>query len=179
MSCVNIFKLVTPDQSNYISSFLVRGPQRLNQREGGLAPYDHTSLATPDEVPTLDAHLSLPLSVAQARLLLQVALPLPVLDVPADAGFDRLSATSQLRCLLLPSQATAHRVSRSATRMFLVNKVKSEQSARSMSRSDSLVQKTAKDGGLQHSAMVNSGGQRAAFALCLHQSMWENRRKSG
>ena len=40
-------------------------------------------LPTPDEVPSLDAHLSLPLSVAQVRLLLRVALPQPVLDLPA------------------------------------------------------------------------------------------------
>jgi len=40
-------------------------------------------LPTPDEVPSLDAHLSLPLSVAQVRLLLQVVLPQPVLDLPA------------------------------------------------------------------------------------------------
>ncbi|EFH81449.1 hypothetical protein [Ktedonobacter racemifer] len=31
----------------------------------------------------MDAHASLPLSVAQVRLLLQVVLPQPVLDVPA------------------------------------------------------------------------------------------------
>jgi hypothetical protein len=31
----------------------------------------------------LDAHPCFPLSVAQVRLLLQVALPLPVLDLPA------------------------------------------------------------------------------------------------
>jgi hypothetical protein len=40
-------------------------------------------LPTPDEVPGLDAHLSLPLSVAQVRLLLQAAWPQPVLDLPA------------------------------------------------------------------------------------------------
>jgi len=34
-------------------------------------------------VPGLDAHSSLPLSVAQVRLLLQVVLPQPVLDLPA------------------------------------------------------------------------------------------------
>jgi len=34
-------------------------------------------------VPGLDAHPSLPLSVAQGRLLLQVPLPQPVLDLPA------------------------------------------------------------------------------------------------
>ena len=40
-------------------------------------------LPTPAEVPSLDAHSCLPLSVAQVRLLLRVALPLPVLDLPA------------------------------------------------------------------------------------------------
>jgi len=40
-------------------------------------------LPTPDELPGLDSHPSLPLSVAQVRLLLRVALPQPVLDVPA------------------------------------------------------------------------------------------------
>ncbi len=40
-------------------------------------------MPTPDELPGLDAHPSLPLSVAQVRLLLRVALPQPVLDVPA------------------------------------------------------------------------------------------------
>jgi hypothetical protein len=40
-------------------------------------------LPTPDEVKRLDAHRSLPLSVAQVRLLLQVVLPQPVLDLPA------------------------------------------------------------------------------------------------
>jgi hypothetical protein len=81
MSCVNIFKLVTTDQSNYISSFpgsLATAPE---PERGGLAPHGHTSLPTPDEVPTLDVHLSLPLSLAQVCLLLQVALPLPVLNV--------------------------------------------------------------------------------------------------
>ncbi len=34
-------------------------------------------------MPSLDSHPSLPLSVAQVRLLLQVALPQPVLDLPA------------------------------------------------------------------------------------------------
>jgi hypothetical protein len=34
-------------------------------------------------VPSLDSHPSLPLSVAQVRLLLQVLLPQPVLDLPA------------------------------------------------------------------------------------------------
>ncbi len=40
-------------------------------------------LPTPDEVPSLDAHSSLPLSVTQVRLLLRVALPQPVLDLAA------------------------------------------------------------------------------------------------
>jgi hypothetical protein len=40
-------------------------------------------LPTPDEVPGLDSHLCLPLSLAQVRLLLQVVLPQPVLDLPA------------------------------------------------------------------------------------------------
>jgi hypothetical protein len=44
-------------------------------------------LPTPDEVSSLDSHsclpLSVPLSVAQVRLLLQAALPQPVLDLPA------------------------------------------------------------------------------------------------
>ena len=34
-------------------------------------------------MPSLDSHPSLPLSVTQVRLLLRVALPQPVLDVPA------------------------------------------------------------------------------------------------
>ncbi len=40
-------------------------------------------LPTPDEVPSLDPHPSLPLSVAQVRLLLQTVLPQPVWDLPA------------------------------------------------------------------------------------------------
>lgn len=40
-------------------------------------------LPTPAEVSGLDAYASLPLSVTQVRLLLQVALPQPVLDLPA------------------------------------------------------------------------------------------------
>ncbi|GHO57119.1 hypothetical protein [Ktedonobacter robiniae] len=40
-------------------------------------------MPTAAEVPDLDAHPSLPLSLAQVRLLLQVALPQPVLDLPA------------------------------------------------------------------------------------------------
>ena len=40
-------------------------------------------LLTPAELPSLDSHPCLPLSVAQVRLLLQVALPEPVLDLPA------------------------------------------------------------------------------------------------
>jgi hypothetical protein len=63
--------------------FLVRWQQCLNQREGVLRPTTMRPLPTPGEVPSLDAHASLPLSVAQVRLLLQVALPQPVLDLPA------------------------------------------------------------------------------------------------
>ena len=37
-------------------------------------------------MPSLDAHPCLPLSVAQVRLLLQVLLPQPVLDLPAVLG---------------------------------------------------------------------------------------------
>jgi hypothetical protein len=40
-------------------------------------------LPTPGEVLNLDSHPSLPLSVAQVCLLLRVALPQPVLDLPA------------------------------------------------------------------------------------------------
>jgi len=40
-------------------------------------------LPTPTELPTLDPHAYLPLSVAQVRLLLQAVLPQPVLDLPA------------------------------------------------------------------------------------------------
>jgi hypothetical protein len=40
-------------------------------------------LPTPDEVPGLDVHLCLPLSVAQVRLLLQAVLPQPAFDLPA------------------------------------------------------------------------------------------------
>jgi hypothetical protein len=40
-------------------------------------------LPTPAELPTLDPHTHLPLSVAQVRLLLQAVLPQPVLDLPA------------------------------------------------------------------------------------------------
>jgi len=40
-------------------------------------------LPTPDEISNLDSHPSLPLSVAQVRLLLRVTLPQPVLDLPA------------------------------------------------------------------------------------------------
>jgi hypothetical protein len=40
-------------------------------------------LPTPTELPTLDPHASLPLSVAQVRLVLQAVLPQPVLDLPA------------------------------------------------------------------------------------------------
>ncbi|HEU5382104.1 MAG TPA: hypothetical protein VFV38_42350 [Ktedonobacteraceae bacterium] len=48
-----------------------------------MRPTTTCPLPTPAEVSNLDAHLSLPLSVAQVRLLLQVALPQPVLDLPA------------------------------------------------------------------------------------------------
>jgi hypothetical protein len=34
-------------------------------------------------VPSLDSHPSLPLSIAQVRMLLQAVLPQPVLDLPA------------------------------------------------------------------------------------------------
>ena len=40
-------------------------------------------MPAPDELPSLDSHPCLPLSVAQVRLLLQVSLPQPVLDLPA------------------------------------------------------------------------------------------------
>ncbi len=40
-------------------------------------------LPTPSELSSLDTHPSLPLSVAQVRLLLQGLLPQPVLDLPA------------------------------------------------------------------------------------------------
>ena len=40
-------------------------------------------MLTPNEVPRLDSHSCLPLSVTQVRLLLRVALPQPVLDLPA------------------------------------------------------------------------------------------------
>ncbi len=62
---------------------LVRWQQRLNQRGELLRPTATRSLPTPDEVPSLDSHSSLPLSVAQVRLLLQAVLPQPVLDLPA------------------------------------------------------------------------------------------------
>ncbi len=48
-----------------------------------MRPTTTRPLPTPDEVPSLDSHPSLPLSVAQVRLLLQVTLPQPVLDLPA------------------------------------------------------------------------------------------------
>ena len=48
-----------------------------------MRPTTTRPLLTPSEVPSLEAHTSLPLSVAQVRLLLQVALPQPVLDLPA------------------------------------------------------------------------------------------------
>jgi hypothetical protein len=40
-------------------------------------------LTSPAELPTLDPHTHLPLSVAQVRLLLQAVLTQPVLDLPA------------------------------------------------------------------------------------------------
>ena len=40
-------------------------------------------MPAPAELPTLDPHAHLPLSVAQVRLLLQAVLPQPVLDLPA------------------------------------------------------------------------------------------------
>ena len=40
-------------------------------------------LPTPSELPSLDLHPFLPLSVAQVRLLLQAVLPQPVLALPA------------------------------------------------------------------------------------------------
>ncbi len=48
-----------------------------------MRPTTTRRLPTPDEVKSLDAHRSLPLSVAQVRLLLQVVLPQPVRDLPA------------------------------------------------------------------------------------------------
>jgi hypothetical protein len=48
-----------------------------------LRPTTTCPLPTPGEVPGLDSHSSLPLSVAQVRLLLRAALPQPVLDLPA------------------------------------------------------------------------------------------------
>ena len=48
-----------------------------------MRPTTTCPLPTPDEVPSLDSHLSLPLSITQVRLLLQVSLPQPVLDLPA------------------------------------------------------------------------------------------------
>jgi hypothetical protein len=48
-----------------------------------LRPTTTQPLPTPAEVSGLDAHISLPLSVTQVRLLLQVVLPQPVLDLPA------------------------------------------------------------------------------------------------
>jgi hypothetical protein len=48
-----------------------------------LRPTTTRPLPTPDEVLGLDSHPCLPLSVAQVRLLLQVMLPQPVLDLPA------------------------------------------------------------------------------------------------
>jgi len=48
-----------------------------------LRPTTTQPLPTPTELPSLDAHSCLPLNLAQVRLLLQVALPQPVLDLPA------------------------------------------------------------------------------------------------
>lgn len=48
-----------------------------------MRPTTTLPLPTPGEVPSLDSHPSLPLSVAQIGLLLRVALPQPVLDLPA------------------------------------------------------------------------------------------------
>ncbi len=48
-----------------------------------MRPTTTRPLPTPAELASLDAHASLPLSVAQVRLLLQVALPQPMLDLPA------------------------------------------------------------------------------------------------
>ena len=48
-----------------------------------MRPTTTLPLPTPGEIPRLDAHPSLPLSVAQVCLLLRVALPQPVLDLPA------------------------------------------------------------------------------------------------
>ncbi len=48
-----------------------------------MRPTTTRPLPTPDEVPSLDSHLSLPLSIAQVCLLLRVVLPQPVLDLPA------------------------------------------------------------------------------------------------
>ncbi len=48
-----------------------------------MCPTTTRPLPRPDEVKSLDSHRSLPLSVAQVRLLLQVVLPQPVRDLPA------------------------------------------------------------------------------------------------
>jgi hypothetical protein len=48
-----------------------------------LRPTTTRPLPTPAELPGLNAHASLPLSVAQVCLLLRVTLPQPVLDLPA------------------------------------------------------------------------------------------------
>jgi hypothetical protein len=48
-----------------------------------LRPTTTQPLPTPNEVPNLDPHPSLPLSVAQVRLLLQAVLPQPLRDLPA------------------------------------------------------------------------------------------------
>ena len=48
-----------------------------------MCPTTTRSLPAPSEVPCLDTYASLPLSIAQVCLLLRVALPQPVLDLPA------------------------------------------------------------------------------------------------
>ena len=48
-----------------------------------MRPTTTCPLPTAADVPTLDSHPCLPLSVAQVRLLLRVALPQPALDLPA------------------------------------------------------------------------------------------------
>ncbi len=48
-----------------------------------MRPTTTRPLPTPGEVPSLDSHPSLPLSLSQVRLLLQTVLPQPVWDLPA------------------------------------------------------------------------------------------------
>lgn len=57
-----------------VHHFLVRGPQRLNQREGVWRQTNTRPLPFSGEVPGLDTY---------GRLLLLVVLPQPVLDLPA------------------------------------------------------------------------------------------------